>query len=357
MKASPVHIVFGHEAYADHEQVFFCRDADSGLKAVIAIHDTTLGPAMGGTRMWPYESEGAALKDALRLSQGMTYKNALAGTKFGGGKAVVIGDAKKDKTPALLRALGRHIERLNGNFITGEDVGITVADAEEIRKATRHVRGIAEGRAGDPSPTTAFGVFKGIEAALRHRIGSAKLRGVSICIQGLGNVGMALCELLHDAGAELLVADIRQACVKEACRRFGATAILPDKAHAADCDVFSPCALGGVLSEHTIPEIRAGVVAGSANNQLERAEDGALLRACGILYAPDYVINAGGVISISHEGPDFELGLMRRDVARIGETLALIFKRADHNDLPTSVVADQLAEERLQAGRKRSAAA
>jgi len=357
MKASPVHIVFGHEAYADHEQVIFCRDKDSGLKAFIAIHDTTLGPALGGTRMWPYESEAAALKDVLRLSQGMTYKNALAGVKFGGGKAVIMGDPRKDKTPALMQALGRHIDRLGGHFVTGEDVGLTVADAEEIRKTTKYVHGIAEGRAGDPSPTTAFGVFKGIEAALRHRLGSAKIRGVTVCVQGVGNVGMALCDLLHDAGAELLVADIRQANVRQACQRFGATAILPEKSHAADCDVFSPCALGGILNEHTIPEIRAGIVAGSANNQLERAEDGAHVRACGILYAPDYLINAGGVISISHEGPDFELGLMRRDVARIGETLTLIFKRADHDDLPTSVVADQMAEERLEAGRKRSAAA
>ena len=357
MRASPVHIVFGHEAYADHEQVIFCRDKDSGLKAFIAIHDTTLGPALGGTRMWPYDSEAAALKDVLRLSQGMTYKNALAGVKFGGGKAVIMGDPRKHKTPALMQALGRHIERLNGQFVTGEDVGLTVADAEEIRKTTKYVHGIAEGRAGDPSPTTAFGVLKGIEAALRYRLGSAKLSGVSVCVQGLGNVGMALCDLLHDVGAQLLVADIRQASVKQACQRFGATAILPEKAHAADCDVFSPCALGGVLNEYSIPEIRAGVIAGSANNQLETAEDGAHLRACGILYAPDYLINAGGVISISHEGPDFELGLMRRDVARIGETLNLIFKRADHDDLPTSVVADRMAEERLEAGRGRSAAA
>ena len=357
VKASPVHLVFGNESFADHEQIVFCRDRDSGLSAIIALHDTTFGPAMGGTRMWPYESEAAALRDVLRLAHGMTYKNALAGVGFGGGKAVILGDPKTDKTPELMRAFGRAIDRLGGNFITGEDVGIGVPDAEEIRKATPHVRGIAEGRAGDPSPHTAFGVYKGLQAAARHRLGSAKLDGVSVCIQGLGHVGLALAELLHDAGARLLVSDIDKTAVKEAAQRFGATFVVPDKAHAAPCEVFAPCALGGVLNARSIPEIRALVVAGCANNQLEAPEDGARLMERGILYAPDYVINAGGVISISHEGPDFDLGLMRRDVARIADTLGDIFKRADAESLPTSVVADRMAEERLAAGRKRRAAA
>jgi len=357
MKASPVHLVFGNAAFSDHEQVVFASDPASGLKAIIAIHSTALGPAMGGTRMRSYESEAAALKDALRLSRAMTYKNALAGVAFGGGKAVILGDPARAKSPALLRAFGRQVDTLAGRFVTGEDVGISMADVQEMRAATRHVRGIAEGRAGDPSPHTAFGVYKGIAAALEHRLGASKLRGITVCVQGLGHVGMALCDLLHDAGAELVVADIREAAVRQACERFGATAVEPATAHAADCDVFAPCALGGVLNERTIPEIRAGIVAGAANNQLERASDGELLKGYGILYAPDYVINAGGVISISHEGPDFDLGLMRRDVARIADTLVLIFKRAAEEDRATSAVADAIAEEKIKGAHPRSAAA
>jgi len=355
MKASPVHLVFGNDALSGHEQVVFASDEATGLKAIIAIHSTALGPAMGGTRMWTYDSEAAALKDVLNLARGMTYKNALADVGFGGGKAVILSDGESGKSPALLRAFGQHVERLAGCFITAEDVGISVADVEEMRKETRHVRGIAEGRIGDPSPHTAFGVYRGIAAALEHRLGISKLRGVSVCIQGLGHVGMALAELLHDEGVELLVADIRDDVVKDACERLGAKAIASQGAHAADCDVFAPCALGAVLSQRSIPEIRAGIVAGAANNQLERPGDGEFLRDCGILYAPDYVINAGGVISISHEGPDFELGFMRRDVVRIGETLSLIFRRAEREDSSTSSIADAMAEEKLRAASRHMA--
>ncbi len=357
MKASPVHIVFGNDALADHEQVVFVSDKPTGLKAIIAIHSTALGPAMGGTRMWAYDSEAAALRDVLNLARGMTYKNALADSGFGGGKAVILADRAVGKPPTLLRAFARHVDRLAGRFITAEDVGISLADVEEMRKETRHVRGIAEGRAGDPSPHTAFGVYRGIAAALEHRLGRRKLRGLSVCVQGLGHVGMALAELLHDAGAELVVSDIRQAAVTEACERFGATAITSEAAHAAECDVYAPCALGGVLNEHTIPEIRAGIVAGAANNQLGNARDGDRLRDCGILYAPDYVINAGGVISISHEGPDFDMGFMRRDVARIGETLSHIFQRAEREDRTTSNVADAIAEEKIRSAHRRAASA
>lgn len=357
MKASSLHPVFGNAAFAAHEQVVFCHEGSAGLKAIIAIHDTTLGPALGGTRMWPYESEAAALRDVLRLSEGMTCKNALAGVPFGGGKAVIIGDARSDKSPELFRALGRAIDRLGGHFITGEDVGISVADAEEIRKATRHVGGITEGGAGDPSPTTAYGVFKGMKAAARHRLGAADLKNLRVCVQGLGAVGMALCALLHEAGARLLAADIRAAAVREAGERFDATAVLPETAHATDCDIFAPCALGAGLNERTIPQIRARIVAGSANNQLGEAADGARLADHGILYAPDYVINAGGVISIAHEGPAFDRERMLAHVARIGDTLKQIFTRAESDDLATSKIADRMARERIAAARAENQAA
>lgn len=357
MKASPLHLVFGNEAFSDHEQVVFAFDPETGLKAIIALHSTALGPALGGTRMWAFESEAAALKDVLRLARGMTKKNAIAGIPFGGGKAVIIADPKTEKSPALLQAFGRRIDDLAGRFITAEDVGMSVADVQEMRKVTAHVRGIPEGRVGDPSPHTAFGVYKGIAAALEYRLGATKMRGVRVCVQGLGHVGMALCDLLNDAGAKLLVTDIRDEAVQQAVERFDAKPVESAGAHAADCDVYAPCALGAVLNERSIPEIRAGIVAGSANNQLERQSDGDVLRQFGVLYAPDYVINAGGVIAISHEGPDFDLGLMRREVARIGQTMALIFKRAEEEGKATSAVADAIAEEQLQRPRPHAAAA
>ena len=353
MKLAPVHVVFQNDSYSDHEQVIFCRDTASGLKAIIGVHSTLLGPAMGGTRMWDYKTEAAALQDVLRLSQGMTYKNALAGIGFGGGKAVILGHAKEDKSPELMRAFAAHVERLGGRYITAEDVGISVPDVEEMRKVTRHVRGIPEGGAGDPSPTTAFGVYQGIKAAVRHRMGRTDLTNLKFAVQGLGNVGMAVAELLHEAGGKLWVADIRDKAVGEAVERFGAEAVAADAAHSADVDVFVPCALGAVLNEDSIPEVKAGIVAGAANNQLATSEDGISLRKHKILYAPDYVINAGGVISIAHEGPDFDFERMRKDVARIGDTLEAIFERADKEDIPTAVIADRMAEERLDEARAR----
>ncbi|MDH3580029.1 MAG: amino acid dehydrogenase [Hyphomicrobiales bacterium] len=357
MKTSSENPVFGDAAFAAHEQVVFAHDAAAGLKAIIAVHNTTLGRALGGTRMWAYDTEVDALRDVLRLAQGMTFKNALAGVPFGGGKAVIIGDAAHDKSPELFRAMGRAIDRLDGWFVTGEDVGISVADAEEMRKTTTHVRGIAEGGAGDPSPTTAYGVFKGMEAAAQHRFGVATLKDQRVCVQGLGAVGMMLCKLLHGAGAQLLVADIRNQAVREAGERFGATAVLPDKAHAADCDIFAPCALGAGLNARTIRQIRARVVAGSANNQLARTVDGARLSEYGILYAPDYVINAGGVISIAHEGPNFDCEAMLAHVARIGDTLQQIFASAERDNLPTSLVADRMAQECIAAAYEENQAA
>jgi len=352
MKPAAVNVVFQSESFRDHEQVVFVRDKATGLRAIIAIHDSTLGPAMGGTRMWPYETEAAALRDALRLSHGMTYKSAMAGLDLGGGKAVIIGDARKDKTPELLTAYASYVDRLCGHFITGEDVGMTVADMDLMAKVTPHIRGTTSGHVGDPSPHTALGVFRGIEAAVRHKLGRNGLGGLKVCIQGLGNVGMALAELLHAAGAVLVVADIREGAVEQAQERFGATSIAADVAHTAEVDVFAPCALGGGLNGRTIPEMRASIVAGSANNQLESEGDGELLRARQMLYAPDYVINAGGVISIAHDTDGFSFEAMRGDVERIGETLSEIFERASREGVATSIIADRMAEERLVSARR-----
>lgn len=341
--------VFDHEEFHDHETVAFCRDAASGLSAIIAVHDTRLGPAIGGCRMWPYATPHDALTDALRLSRGMTYKNALAGLDNGGGKAVIIADPKTDKTPALLRAFGAHVDRLGGVYRTAEDVGITAEDMEVVGTVTEFALGTEKTGLGDPSPYTALGVFSGIRAALRHRFATDALSGLTVCVKGLGNVGYRLCGHLHAAGARLIVSDVFAPAVDRAVAAFGAAMIAPDDAHAADCDVFAPCALGGGLNQHTIPDIRAGIVAGAANNQLAADADGERLTARGILYAPDYVINAGGVISIALADPNTSAAAMRNRVSTIGDTLAEIFARADATASPTNRIADSIAEERLNA--------
>jgi len=345
--------VFTAPDYADHEQVVFASDPDAGLRAVIAIHDTTLGPALGGCRMWPYPSEQEAVADALRLSRGMTYKSALAELPMGGGKAVVLGDPGHDKSAALWRAFGRAIERLGGRYITGEDVGTSVGDLEIVRTATPHVAGIAEGGAGDPSPATAFGVFVGMQAAVGRRLGGAGLAGLRVAIQGLGHVGLGLAEHLAETGAELVVADLDPERVETVVSRFGARAVDPARIHAEDVEVFAPCALGSVLNDDTIPDLRAPVVAGSANNQLAEPRHGAALAERGVLYAPDYAINAGGIINVSHEstrtGRPYDRQAAFAHIARIQDTLGRIFEIADADRIPTSVAADRLAEERLRA--------
>ncbi len=347
--------VFGAPDFDDHEQVIFGRDADVGLNAIIAIHDTTLGPALGGCRIWPYATEDEALSDVLRLSRAMTYKHALAGTGQGGGKAVVIGDARTDKTPALMRALGRLVDTLGGRYVTAEDVGTSVADMVEVRRATRHVAGYHEDERGDPSPVTAYGVFCGIKAAVRHKLGRADLAGITVAVQGLGHVGQYVCGYLHEAGARLLVADIDDAARARAVEAYSAVAVAPDEIHGLVADVFAPCALGGVLNDATIPEIKATVVAGAANNQLARPGHGRELARRGILYAPDYVINAGGVINISLADDDDRAEAMRR-TEKIDGTLTRIFERADDEGRPTNRVADRMAQERIAAARARATA-
>jgi len=340
--------VFEHSEFDGHEQVVFCHDAASGLKAIIAIHNTNLGPALGGCRMWPYAGEEEALTDALRLSRGMTYKSALAGLAYGGGKSVILGDPRRDKSDALFRAMGRFVDSLGGRYTVAEDVGISVPDVEIMGRETRHVAGIPEGGAGDPSPATAYGVFMGIKAAARYRLGTDRLSGLRIAVQGVGHVGYYLCQHLAAEGAELIVADIAKDSLERAVREFDAQVVAPEAIAAAAVDIYAPCALGATLNDDTLPRLQAKIVAGSANNQLAEARHGEALRQRGILYAPDYVINAGGVIAISHEGPAYDEAKAYAHVARIHDTLLEIFRRAEAQKVATSEAADRLAEERFR---------
>jgi leucine dehydrogenase len=342
-------MAFNNTEFSDHEVVAFCSDPDSSLRAIIALHSTRAGPAMGGCRIADYADTDAALTDVLRLSKGMSYKNIMANLPYGGGKAVIIANPRTEKTPAKFAAFARHVERLNGSYITGEDVGTTVADMELMRLTTAHVRGIPANGPGDPSPMTARGVFGGIRAAVSNVHGAADLDGITVCVQGLGGVGSHLACLLHEAGAKLLVADVDAARTEKAVAAFGATIVSAAECHAAKADVFAPCALGAVLNASSISEIKARIVAGAANNQLARETDGALLHTRGILYAPDFVINAGGVISTALEGPGFDPNELTDRVDRIADTLRLVFECADAERQPTSQIAVRMAEERLAA--------
>ena len=343
--------IFDMREFDDHELVVFGHDAATGLRAIIAIHSTALGPAAGGCRMWPYATTADALADVLRLSRGMSYKNAMAELPFGGGKAVIIGESRKAKTPALFEAFGRLIDSLGGRYITAEDVGTTTADMASVARATRYVSGLgaAPGQAGgDPAPKTALGVYLGIRAAVRFRLGRPALRGVKVAIQGLGGVGHHLCGLLAADGAELFIADVQPSALQRACGQFKAHAVGVEELLGLDVDVLAPCALGGVLNAQSIPQLRARIVAGAANNQLAQDQDGTALQAAGILYAPDYVINAGGIISVSREyhGGASEAQVVA-DIQAIPARLTEIFERARRENRTTNAVADQMARERL----------
>lgn len=340
--------IFTSPDFDDHRHVLFCRDAATGLKAIIAIHDVTRGPALGGCRMWPYAGEEEAVRDVLRLSRGMTYKSALAGLPLGGGKSVILGDSRKDKTPALFQAFGRFVDSLGGRYIAAEDVGTSVADIEAMRQATRHVAGIAKG-GGDPSPVTAHGVFQGIRAAAKAKLGRDDLAGLRVAVQGLGHVGFDLARRLHAAGARLIVADIDPARTARAAADFAAEILPADRIHAADADIFAPCALGAVLNDRTIPEIQARIVAGSANNQLAEERHAGMLRKRGILYAPDYAINAGGIINIHHEMKgEYNRAAALRQVEGIYDTLLDIVARAEAENISTAEAADRIAESRFR---------
>ncbi len=338
--------VFSSPSFDNHEQVVFCRDDRSGLKAIIAVHNTNRGPSLGGCRMWSYESEEAALTDVLRLSRGMTYKNALANLPYGGGKSVIISDANKDKTPEMMREMGRMVDRLAGSYTIAEDVGTSPEDMTEIRTQTHHVKGV-KGFGGDPSPATAYGVFHGILASVEHRHGIKGLEGIRVAVQGLGHVGYDLARQLYQAGAKLTVSDISTAQVDRAVMELDATPVALDEIMMADVDVFAPCAMGAVLNARTIPHLKAAIVAGSANNQLAEDADGDRLTERGILYAPDYVINAGGVIHIHHEGLTYDHSKTFAHVAEIGTVLRDIYRRADTRGVTTGQAADTLAEERF----------
>lgn len=345
----------GLAGFAGHEHLYRIEEPLTGLHAYIAIHDTTLGPAVGGTRMWPYASADEAITDALRLSHGMTYKAAMAGTPCGGGKAVIMGDSHADKSETLFRAFGKALDMLEGRFVTGEDVGVTVADVDAMRLETRHAVGGSEGGGGDPSPMTAYGVHTGIKVAVHHRLRRGGLAGIRIAVQGLGKVGLPLCERLHADGARLIVADIDTAAAECARERFAAEIVGVDDILRADADVFAPCALGQVLNDDTIPTLKAVVVAGSANNQLHENRHGRLLTDYGILYAPDYVINAGGLIAVADElAPGgYDHARVSRMTGGIGDSLAQIFARADRDRAPTNQIADRIAQERIDGKRIR----
>jgi leucine dehydrogenase len=348
--------VFSSRAFDQHEQVIFFFDRGSGLKAIVALHDTTLGPAVGGCRMWPYATEADAITDVLRLSRGMTFKAAMADLPYGGGKAVIIGDPRTDKSEALFRALGRCIDGLGGRYYTGEDVGTAPQDMDWAGEQTAYVLGRTRGGgSGDPSPVTARGVWSGIRAAVRHKLQRNDLAGVRVAIQGLGHVGSNLARLLAEDGARLIIADLDQERVKRAADELGAKAAGVDAILTVECDVLAPCALGGVLNDDTIPRLACRIVAGAANNQLLEDRHGAALHARGILYAPDYVINAGGLINIALElepgGYDRARALAR--VEGIGATLAEVFERSARSGTPPHEVADRLARERIAAGPQR----
>ena len=352
--------VFNHPEFDHHDSIHFFEDPASGLKAIVAIHSTALGPAAGGCRRWTYASDDLALTDVLRLSRGMTYKNAVAGLPFGGGKSVILAGEHTPKSKALFQAFGRAIDSLQGRYITAEDVGISVEDMRIVRGETPFVSGLPQSgttAGGDPSPWTALGVFRGIEAAAALRLGSETLEGVTVAVQGVGHVGIYLCKLLHEAGAKLLVADINRENLVSLCEQVPADVVSPRDILFSDVDVLAPCALGNVLNSETIPRIRAKVVAGAANNQLASVEDGARLTERGILYAPDYVINAGGVISVAYEylGNSTE-AKVRNEVCRIPDRLRRIFADAESSARPTNVVADELAQQIVANGRQNDGA-
>ncbi|MDJ0917383.1 MAG: Glu/Leu/Phe/Val dehydrogenase [Woeseiaceae bacterium] len=340
--------VFDHPEFDHHEAVHFFEDADSGLSCIIALHSTALGPAAGGCRHWQYANSTEALTDVLRLSRGMTYKNAVAGLPFGGGKAVILAKENAPKSRQLMHAFGRAVHSLEGRYITAEDVGIDVVDMQAVREITPHVTGVSKQSrivGGDPSPWTARGVFNGIVASAEHSFGSGVLKGLRVAVQGVGHVGYQVCKLLHEAGAELIVADVNRETLRRVIEEFGATQVGIESILSADCDILSPCALGNVINQQSIAKIRAKVVAGAANNQLGRDEDGALLREAGILFAPDYVVNAGGIIAVAHEhlGDGTEKEVCD-EIDQISARLARIYSQSDETGLSTNTVADRLAE-------------
>ncbi|MCK5750006.1 MAG: Glu/Leu/Phe/Val dehydrogenase [Oricola sp.] len=329
-------------------------DEASGLDSIIAVHDASFGPGCGGCRIYPYASFEAGLEDVKNLSRGMTYKNALGGIPFGGGKAVIFADPKKDKTPEMLKAFARAVDSLGGLYYTAEDSGVTEADLALIRSVTPYAAGMeTKGIGGNPSPFTARGVWRGMQAAAKHKFGAGSLKGLTVSILGVGAVGMELARLVHEEGGRLVVADVNADAVKEAVERFGAETATPDDAFGVDVDIFSPCALGGAINAQTIARLKAKIVAGAANNQLKTPDMDQALKDKGVLYCPDYVINGAGVISVGLEiTGKWTTAEMNRRIDNIGALLTDIFNRAEAEDMPTGAVADKMALEVIARGRK-----
>jgi leucine dehydrogenase len=329
-----------------HEQVSFYYDPACGYRGIIAVHDTRLGPALGGTRFWNYHDDREALVDALRLARGMTYKAAVAGLNLGGGKSVIIGDNRITRREAVFRAHGRHVESLGGRYITAEDVGTSTADMEYIRAETEHVTGLL-GKSGDPSPVTAYGVYRGIKACAKVRYGSDDLSGKVVAVQGCGHVGYSLSKLLHEDGARLIVTDIDPQRVKSVVEDFGATAVATDAIYAQQANIFAPCALGAVINDDTLSQLKVDIVAGAANNQLAEDRHGQELESQGILYAPDYVINGGGLINVNAELHGWSLERARNKAGEIYDSILRVFDIAREEHIPSYLAADRLAEERI----------
>jgi len=342
--------IFEYMGKYGYEQLVFCHDKTSGLKALIAIHDTTLGPALGGTRMWNYATEDEAIEDVLRLSRGMTYKAAAAGLNLGGGKAVIIGDSKTEKTEELWRAFGRFVQSLGGRYITAEDVGTSVQDMDYVNLETDFVTGVskAKGSSGDPSPKTAWGTFRGMQACAKEAWGSDDLKGKVVAVQGVGHVGHYVCEYLHQAGAKLIICDIQQDVIDRVVSAVGAEVVAPDAIYDVQCDIFAPCALGAVINDNTIDRLKCKIIAGASNNVLAENRHGDMLEEKGIIYAPDYVINAGGLMNVADELSGYNEERAMAKVSTIYDNIAKVIEISKRDNIPTYKAADRMAEERIE---------
>jgi leucine dehydrogenase len=353
LKANELHKVdpvFGQVSFDGHEQVVFCQDKDTGLKAIIGIHNTVLGPALGGTRMWNYTNEWEALNDVLRLSRGMTYKNSISGLNLGGGKAVIIGDAKSQKTPELMRRFGQFVDSLSGKYITAEDVGMETKDMDTVNEVTKYVAGISvdRGGSGNPSPVTAYGVYMGMKAAAKYKYGSDSLGGKKVLVQGIGHVGEVLVQHLTENGALVTITDINEERVNQVATKYGATIYSGNDLYSAEVDIYAPCALGATINDTTINNIKASIIAGAANNQLaNEAIHGKILKEKGILYAPDFLINAGGVINVYSELVKWTNAQVMEKTENIYNTALEIFKFADDNNITTHQAAFSVAQKRI----------
>jgi leucine dehydrogenase len=344
--------VFGQISFDGHEQIVFCNDEDTGLKAIIGIHNTVLGPALGGTRMWSYKSEWHALNDVLRLSRGMTFKSAITGLNLGGGKAVIIGDAKTQKNDALMRRFGEFVHSLSGKYITAEDVGMETRDMDVVREVTPYVSGISEskGGAGNPSPITAYGVYMGMKAAAKYQFGTDNLEGKKILVQGVGHVGETLVKHITDEGATVIINDINEVRLEELSKKYGANVVLGNDIYGLDVDIYAPCALGATINDATIGQLKAKVIAGAANNQLaDEVKHGRLLKEKGIAYAPDFLINAGGIINVYAELEGYGKNEIIRKTENIYNTTLDIFKLSEKENCTTHRAALNIAQSRIDA--------